>query len=193
MNLHKFRQWIGPAILLGVLCGPLSAAEKIVLNEEEYFEGPGFSFLLFHNNYQVGFQGGLQMIQNGERLLDSGDLLLVPKGDEGSPAQHVVRREVNREKATATIYGEIEGWNSGYQLICRTDGERILVTLKLDRPIDWNILLSVISGRLGERRVPAPVQRQGDLDRTHEDPSSGPGGPASQLRHVAVRWPALPG
>jgi endoglucanase len=138
MNRYQFFRWIGPAILLALACGTLSATDKIVLNEEEYFEGPGFSFLLFHNNYQVGFQGGLQMIQNGERVLDSGDLLLVPKGEEERPEQRVLRREVDREHSTATVYGEIEGWNSGYQLICRTDGERILITLKLDRPIDWS-------------------------------------------------------
>lgn len=111
--------------------------DAIVLNEKEYFEGPGFSFLLFHNNYQVGFQGGLQMIQNGERLLDAGDLLLVPRS--GSPPElQVVRREVNRGESLATVYGEIEGWNFGYQLVSRTDGKKIFITLRLDRPIDWN-------------------------------------------------------
>ena len=58
------------------------ASEGIVLNEKEYFSGPGFSFLLFHNNYQVGYQGGLQMIMNDERVLDSGDLFLDPKAGQ---------------------------------------------------------------------------------------------------------------
>ena len=61
------------------------ASDAIVLNEKEYFEAPGFSFLVFHNNYQVGHQGGLQMIQNGERILDSGDLLVMMKS--GAPAE----------------------------------------------------------------------------------------------------------
>jgi len=50
------------AVLVFVLAiSPCVAQEGISLNEQEYFSGPGFSFLLFHNNYQVGFQGGLQM------------------------------------------------------------------------------------------------------------------------------------
>ncbi len=82
MNFHRVRLGILCAGLLALLVKPCAAKEGIVLNEKEYFEGPGLSFLLFHNNYQVGFQGGLQMILNGERVLDSGDLLLVPRGGE---------------------------------------------------------------------------------------------------------------
>lgn len=48
-------------------------SQQIRLNSKEYFSAPGFSFLVFHNDYQVGFQGGLQIIQNGDRILDSGD------------------------------------------------------------------------------------------------------------------------
>jgi hypothetical protein len=115
------------------------AGPQITLNEKEYFEGPGFSFLVFHNNYQVGYQGGLQMLQREERLLDSGDLFLNPKrGDPEDASRRVLKREVDREHATATVYGEVSGFKLGYRLITRTDGARIFVTLKLDRPIDWN-------------------------------------------------------
>ncbi len=115
-----------------------AADAKIALNDLEYFAGPGFSFLIFHNNYQVGYQGGLQMILNDERVLDSGDLLLTTKPGQARPELRVLRREVDRAHETATVFGEIEGWNSGYRLISRTDGRSITVTLKLDRPLDWS-------------------------------------------------------
>ncbi len=124
-------------LVLALASVGIAADGKIVLNEQEYFSGPGFSFLLFHNNYEVGYQGGLQMILSEERVLDSGDLLLRAKRDAGDPNLRVVKRVVDREHATATVFGEIEGWSTGYQLICKTDGERILVTLRLDRPLDW--------------------------------------------------------
>ncbi len=126
-------------LLLNLLAAGVCAAQApatIVLNEKEYFSAPGFSFLMFHNNYQVGHQGGLQMIQNGERLLDSGDLLLMRKDGEQAETQ-VLRREVDRERATATVIGEIAG-GSGYRLVCRTDGGKIVVTLQLERPVDWS-------------------------------------------------------
>ncbi len=113
------------------------AAPRIVLNEKEYFEGPGFFFLLYHNNYS-GMQGGLQMMQNGERLLDSGSLLISGRDSSVRLSARVLRRVVDRKRSTATIVGEVTGLDLGYQLICRTDGERMFVKLKFDRPLDWS-------------------------------------------------------
>jgi hypothetical protein len=121
--------------LAGTLC---LASEGIVLNEQEYFSGPGFSFLLFHNNYQVGYQGGLQMIMNAERVLDSGDLYLAPKQGQPRLELQVLRREVDRAQGIATVFGRIQGWDSGYQLIVKTDGQSMLITLKLGHPLDWS-------------------------------------------------------
>jgi hypothetical protein len=42
-------------IMLALATLPCVALDRIALNEQEYFAGPGFSFLLFHNNYQVGY------------------------------------------------------------------------------------------------------------------------------------------
>ncbi|MBZ5593997.1 MAG: glycoside hydrolase family 9 protein [Acidobacteriia bacterium] len=127
------------SFLLALVALPAVCASdtKISLNEKEYFEAPGFSFLVFHNNYQVGHQGGLQMIQNGERLLDSGDLFLLPKAGQLGAELHILRRVADREKSTATVFGEIAG-GAGYRLFCHTDGAHILITLKLDQAVDWS-------------------------------------------------------
>ncbi len=135
-----FRTPLGVLVVFLLVIGPCTAEEAIVLNKQEYFSGPGFSFLLFHNNYQVGFQGGLQMILNDERVLDSGDLLLVPKPGQERPEPGVLRREVDRGQGSATIVGEIGGWKSGYRLISKTNGRSISVRLKLDRPVDWRLV-----------------------------------------------------
>lgn len=113
------------------------APGRIALNEKEYFEGPGFVFLVYHNNYS-GMQGGLQMIQNGERLLDSGRLVISGRDGSTRLSARVQRRVVDRAKSTATIFGEVAGLNLGYQLICRTDGERMFVKVKFDGPLDWS-------------------------------------------------------
>ncbi|HTV54840.1 MAG TPA: glycoside hydrolase family 9 protein, partial [Terriglobia bacterium] len=110
--------------------------EGIRLDAEEYFSAPGFSFLLFHNNYQVGFQGGLQMIQNGERILDSGDFYLIPKSGASRPPQSVSRRVVDLERSTATVEGEVGDLN--YRLTVATDGKQISIRLQTGSPIDWS-------------------------------------------------------
>jgi endoglucanase len=124
-----------PLLLIGVAAGLPGATPRIVLNEKEYFEGPGFYFLVYHNNYS-GMQGALQMMQNGERLLDSGALTISGR-DSSRLSARVLRRVVDREHSTATIFGEIAGLDVGYQLISRTDGERMFVKVKFDRPLDW--------------------------------------------------------
>lgn len=122
-------------LLTGLTLGAEPA--KINLNGKEYFEAPGFSFLVFHNNYQTGYQGGLQMIQNGERLLDAGDLLLTPKAGGQAPQPQVKLRTVDRANSSATVHADA-GEAGGYQLRCRTDGTKIYVTLTLDKPVDWS-------------------------------------------------------
>lgn len=111
-------------------------ADAIFLTEEEYFSGYGFAFLIFHNHYLGGMQGGLQMILNGERVLDSGDFYAAPK--QGSPQVGVraLRRVVDRAAGTATVLGEVAGQGVDYSLICRTDGRRIFVKLRIEDSFD---------------------------------------------------------
>jgi endoglucanase len=113
-----------------------SGENSIVLNAKEYFGGPGFAFLLFHNQYLGGMQGGLQMILNGDRILDSGDFYLVPRDGSQPPGLRALRRVVDRQAGTATVFGEIEIWNAGYRLLSRTDGKQISVQLQVDDSLD---------------------------------------------------------
>lgn len=113
-------------------------SERIRLNSKEYFAAPGFSFLVFHNDYQVGFQGGLQMIQNGERILDSGDFYIIPRKGERAGRQAALRRLIDSERTTATVEAEVKGWKLRYNLICTTDGEKMAVRLKTLTPVPWD-------------------------------------------------------
>jgi len=111
------------------------APGAITLNEKEYFEAPGFVFLVFHNT-DPGTRGGLQMMQNGEWLMASDNVQFTGTDSPGRLTARVLRRVVDREKKTATILGEAPGLGVGYQLICRTDGERMFISLRFDRPLD---------------------------------------------------------
>ncbi len=109
---------------------------RIILNEKEYFEAPGFVCLVCHNDAS-GTRGGLQIMQRGE-LLTGSEIAISGGRGSGRVSARVLRRVVDREKAAATVFGELAGLNTGYQLICRSDGERIFVTLRFDQPLDWN-------------------------------------------------------
>src|SRR5690348_448571 len=89
------------------------APPAIVLNEQEYFEAPGFAFLVFHNAYSPS-RGGFQMMQNGEWLMASDDLLITGRDASPQLSTRVMRRVVDRERKTATILGNVPGLNLGY-------------------------------------------------------------------------------
>lgn len=127
-------------ILLGWLGvgGAFPAPAQIRLNAFQYFEAPGFSFHPYHNDYKTGFQGGLQLIQNDERLLDSGDLYLEMRPGAAPIQVQALRREVDAAAGTVTVFGQMGEAGPGYRLLCRTDGSRVDVTLRLEQPIDWS-------------------------------------------------------
>lgn len=128
------------ALVLAALIAAAQAPAQIALNDKEYFEGPGIKFLQFHNNYMGGFQGGLQLVQNGERILDTGTILLRLKPGAAPARPAIARREVNKAAGTSTVFGDIPEWGSGYSITTRTDGRRLIVLLKLDKPLDWSIV-----------------------------------------------------
>ncbi len=50
--------------------------EALSLNELEYLEMPGLNVMLAHDFYPEGHQGGVSIIQNGNRVATNGDLRL---------------------------------------------------------------------------------------------------------------------
>lgn len=121
--------------LLAAAILPSLAIAQIALDDKERFSAPGFLFLNFHNNYQVGNMGGLQMFQNGERLLDTGDLYLTPKPGQPAPVQTILERTVDRARGESIVRGQVEG-GPAYRIVTSTDGKSIRVRLALDAPID---------------------------------------------------------
>jgi hypothetical protein len=114
-----------------------AASGAITLNDKEYFEAPGFVFLVDHN-VSSGPRSGLQMMQRGEWLMGSDAPLITGRDSSGRWSARVIRRVVDRERKTATVFGEAPGLGVSYQLICRTDGEHIFVNVKFDHPLDWS-------------------------------------------------------
>jgi hypothetical protein len=119
-----------------MVCGTLWGQSRIKLNDQEYFEAPGFSFLMFHNNYLEGYQGGLQLIQNGERLLDSGELFLIERGGKRVPLR-ALRREVDRSASNVTVIGQVGDTGKSYRLICSSDGGHLRITARFEESVDW--------------------------------------------------------
>lgn len=105
------------------------------LNDQEYFEKPGLSLLVFHNIYPEGKQGGIEIIQNGERVAALGDLRLEQGPGQWGALPIVGKRTVDRSANRAEVPLRFEREQIEYRVRVEPCGEAICVTVDLARPL----------------------------------------------------------
>jgi len=62
---------------------------KLTINEQDYFEMPGLNVLVYHNTFSEGHQGGVEIIQHGERVATNGELRLSPAPGQWQPIPQI--------------------------------------------------------------------------------------------------------
>lgn len=88
-----------------------SGADKLTINEKEYFHSKNLSVLVFHNIYPVGMQGGIEIIQHDYRTATNGtvtytmrdDVELIPGVDigvEAAPTINNPERQIDGDEIT---------------------------------------------------------------------------------------------
>jgi len=105
------------------------------INELEYFEAHGLSVLVFHNFYPQGKQGGIEIIQHGERVATNGDLRLEPAPHQWSRLPKGGKREVDVAKGVVKVPLSFPEYNLSYVVRVEAEGDSILVTVDLNRPL----------------------------------------------------------
>jgi endoglucanase len=61
----------------------------LMINEQDYFEMPGLNVLVYHNTFSEGHQGGVEIIQHGERVATNGELRLSPAPGQWQPVPEI--------------------------------------------------------------------------------------------------------
>jgi endoglucanase len=111
-----------------------------VLNDQEYFEKPGLSVLVFHDYYPEGKQGGIEIIQHGERVAALGDVRLESApGQWGKlpvPGKRIVDRTANR----AEVPLRFEKEQIEYVVRVEPDGDAIAVTVDFAHPLPAKLI-----------------------------------------------------
>lgn len=99
------------------------------LNELEYFEAPGVSLLVFHNQPYGRKQSGLEIIQHGERIATNGGLRLPDS------ARCEAHRQVDRARGQVSVFLKYpESEVEGVLHLC-PDNRSLRLTLNLARPV----------------------------------------------------------
>jgi hypothetical protein len=124
------------------------------LNELEYLEMPGLNVMLAHDFYPEGHQGGVGIIQNGQRVATNGDLRLEPTPGQWQPVPKVGKRVVdratqevsvrmsypdpdkNRKGFNPVFYPDL---NFSYNIRIRPEGKSVRIIVDLDKPLpdEW--------------------------------------------------------
>ncbi len=103
------------------------------LNDQQYFEAPGLAATVFHDFYPEGKQGGLTLIQHGERVAACGDVRLEPTPGQWRPLPKVGARQV--EGDCVTVPAHFEDANIRYTVRIWPEGESLRVAVDVAEPL----------------------------------------------------------
>jgi hypothetical protein len=128
--------------------------DALSINDQEYLEMAGLNVMLAHDFYPEGHQGGVGVIQNGQRVATNGDLRLEPTPGQWQPTPAVGKRQVDRaanEISVRMAYPDESKNRKGmnpigypdlklsYVLKVRPDGRAFRIIVDLDQPLpaEW--------------------------------------------------------
>ncbi|WPV00548.1 glycoside hydrolase family 9 protein [Mucilaginibacter sp. cycad4] len=129
------------------------AVNLMKLNAQEYLEYKGVNVMLAHDFYPEGHQGGVGIIQNGQRVATNGDIRLEPTPGQWSPIPKVGKRVVNKTTGEVSVRMEFpnpdmnrHGFNPiiypdlnfAYNIRVIPAGKAFRIIVDLDKPLPDN-------------------------------------------------------
>ncbi len=142
----------GPAILLIALSAHFHHAYgqnvPLAINEQGYFETPGFNVIAFENPYTGFFfdekTSGIMFIHHGVRTATGGAVRLKPTPEQWDQIPVLVDRKVNREANTVDLVLRYEDFDFDSNVQVRSLKNSIIISVSLDKPLP-----PVLEGRAG--------------------------------------------
>jgi endoglucanase len=102
---------------------------------EEYLDSPAVSVLVFHDYYPEGKQGGVEIIQHGERVAADGDVRLEATPWQWAELPKVGGREVDRATLEVKVKAAFEKPELRYIVRVKPEGGAFRVRVDLDRAL----------------------------------------------------------
>jgi endoglucanase len=133
-----------------IAASPGNPEDALSINDKEYLEMTGLNVMLAHDYYPEGHQGGVGVIQNGQRVATNGDLRLEPTPGQWEPTPVVGPRQVDRAKQEISVrmtypdesknrkgfnpinYPDL---NLSYTVRVKADGSSFRILVDLDQPL----------------------------------------------------------
>lgn len=130
---------------------PAQAPDEVLsVNDQDYLEMTGLNVMLAHDFYPEGHQGGVAVIENGQRVATNGDLRLEPTPGQWQPTPLVGERKVDRAAQEISVRmsypdpsRDRRGFNPmtfpdlkmGYVVKVKPAGSSFRIIVDLDEPL----------------------------------------------------------
>ncbi len=146
---------LGIALAIAASAATTAAGqESLAINDQEYLEMRGLNVMLAHDYYPEGHQGGVGIIQNGQRVATNGDIRLEPTPGQWQPTPLVGRRHVDRSAQEISVHMAYPNWSQDrrglnpitypdlkleYDVTVKPDGRSFWIIVDLDKPLpaEW--------------------------------------------------------
>jgi hypothetical protein len=130
-----------PARANGPSEGDASVGKKVwSVTEQEYLDSHAVSVLAFHDFYPEGHQGGVTIIQHGERVAACGDLRVWPAAGGRTGRARAGTRRVDRQACVIEVPVAVTDLNLNYTVRLKGEGDAVRVTVDLEKPLDPQVV-----------------------------------------------------
>lgn len=149
--VFSFTVFCGLVLFAGKAFGQSAVpADSLQINSEGYYAMPGLNVMVFDDFYPEGHQGGVTIVQCGERIAANGDVRIDPTPGQWSPIPKMGPRVVDRKDGIIKVtlwYPDSSQDGKGFNPLVYPDlnfkytvqtkavGSNIEVTVNLDKPL----------------------------------------------------------
>nr|WP_315199304.1 glycoside hydrolase family 9 protein [uncultured Flavobacterium sp.] len=137
-------------MMLLCFCSILNSAlaQKLVLNEKEYFETQGLNVLVFSNEYNGMFfdekTAGIEFIHHGVRTVTGGAVRLHNTPEQWDLIPKMISRKIDKSTNTIEVALRYEEFDFDSRLTVTPKGKGFVITVFLDKPVP-----KVLEGKAG--------------------------------------------
>ncbi|HOW41153.1 MAG TPA: glycoside hydrolase family 9 protein, partial [Bacteroidales bacterium] len=130
---------VGAIILLTTYCSDDQSGKKMLVNNKQYLEKPGLTVLAFHDYYPSGHQGGIEIIQHGERIASNGFIRMQAVNGKRIPDPLTAVREIDSVKNLIKATVNYDDFGFKYSVRIWPEGNNIRLAVDLDKPLpeEW--------------------------------------------------------
>ena len=127
---------------------PPRGYSQITLQPDGYFDAPGFRFLVYQNDYLGGRLGGLEMILQGRRVLDAGNVVCITTdgkkyGYYSDDDDKRGERIIDLKKGTVSYPVELPPLGLKYMVTVTSEGKSIDIQIDLEQSVDWEKIAEI--------------------------------------------------